>query len=206
MGTVNTEGTLPLDDVSIPKEIQHLAVILNERDNHTNQHCSRVSGLSAELGNALGLDGHARSVLAASAQLHDIGKIGIPDAVLLKPGPLTEDEWAIMKLHPEKGERIIASLQQPAHAEISKIIRHHHEAFDGSGYPDALSGEDIPILCRVLLVVDVYDAMATRRPYHSPISHTHIMTLLDTEEGKKVDPYVLNRFRKIIGESIYRAH
>ena len=206
MGTLNTDGTLPFDDLSLPKEIQHLAVILNERDNHTNQHCSRVSGLSAMLGNALGLDQHALSILAASAQFHDIGKIGIPDAVLLKPGPLTEDEWEIMKLHPEKGERIIASLQQPEHAEIAKTIRHHHEAFDGSGYPDAVSGEDIPILCRILRIVDIYDAMATRRPYHQPMTHHKIMMLLHMEESRKVDPYVLNQFCRIIDESAYRAH
>jgi putative two-component system response regulator len=147
-----------------------LALSVEARDPYTEGHCHRISRYSAELGQHLGLDDEDVTALRRGGILHDLGKIVIPDEILKKGSQLTEDEWRIMKQHPITGENICRPLKSLRRA--LPIIRHHHEHWNGTGYPDGLSGEEIPLLARVLTVVDVYDALRTARPYKPVLSHS----------------------------------
>ena len=145
-----------------------LAVALGERDSGTLMHSDRVVRLSAEMGNHLKLSAQDLDVLAMGAQFHDVGKIGIPDNVLGKPAAFEASEWAVMKQHPLIGERIVLAIGAERSPEIARVVRHHHENFDGSGYPDGLAGTDIPLLSRIISLADNYDAMAVCLLYTSP--------------------------------------
>lgn len=182
-----------------------LSTALDERDTYTRGHCDRVVVLANELGKACKLSSGELKLLHLSALFHDIGKIGIPDSVLLKPSALNGEEWRVMQAHSEKGERIVSSAGTPVSAELATVIRHHHESFDGTGYPDRLYGEKIPLLSRLVLVVDAYDAMGTSRPYHKGRTHTEVMEILKRENGKKFDPDVLRVFSNLIERSPSRV-
>jgi putative two-component system response regulator len=134
-----------------------LARSIEGKDPYTHGHCERLSEYSTLLGEQLGLPEDQITALRRAGVVHDIGKVAIPDSILLKPGRLTEEEWKIMREHPVVGERICAPLK--SFRLVLPIIRHHHEKFDGSGYPDGLRGEAIPLAARVLQIVDVYDAL-----------------------------------------------
>jgi HD-GYP domain-containing protein (c-di-GMP phosphodiesterase class II) len=181
-----------------------LTVALEVRDSYTRSHCDRVQQLACELGTAYGLSGIDVEYLRISARFHDIGKIGVPDCVLLKPGRLTEDEWVLMRAHALHGERIFRATSLPHHDAVAITIRHHHESFDGSGYPDGLAGENIPLLSRILLVADAYDAMGTARSYHLARNHAQVMSVLDSESGRKFDPRALREFAGLIEHSTAR--
>lgn len=140
-----------------------LAQSVEERDPHLSQHCQRLALMSAAMGVASGLPSADVLSLQRGGYLHDIGKVAIPDQILFRPGPLTPEEWEIMKSHAERGERICGNIRSLA--SVLPIIRHHHEKWDGSGYPDGLKGEEIPLLARVLQIADIYDALTTARPY-----------------------------------------
>jgi putative two-component system response regulator len=114
--------------------------------------------------------------------VHDVGKIGVPEHVLLKKGPLTEEDWAIMKQHPVTGERICSPLRSFRH--VLPIIRHHHEKLDGTGYPDGLKGDEIPLTARVLQVTDIYDALVTDRPYRAALPHDAAIEILQNEAAR----------------------
>jgi HD-GYP domain-containing protein (c-di-GMP phosphodiesterase class II) len=182
-----------------------LSVALNVKDAYTQGHCNRVESLAFEVGKRCGLNARELVILRDAAALHDVGKIGIPDHILLKPGRFEPDEWAVMKTHSELGAAICLAIPRREMAVVANIVRHHHESFDGSGYPDQLSGEGIPIHARVLSVVDSYDAMATARPYHAPKNHAEVMKILVSECGHKIDPHVFKEFEKCIANSEYRA-
>ncbi|HJV51481.1 MAG TPA: HD domain-containing phosphohydrolase [Noviherbaspirillum sp.] len=178
-----------------------LSVALHERDPYTRFHCERVINLATEIGIACALPDHDLVLLGVSASFHDVGKIGIPDNVLLKPGKLDDDEWEIMKTHSERGERIMrATLLQDAPA-VASVIRHHHEYFDGGGYPDGLAGDGIPMLSRILSMADSYDAMATVRAYHRPRTHNEIVEVMRSEVNRKFDPALFARFAAVIEKS-----
>src|SRR3984893_13432668 len=145
-----------------------LARSIEGKDPYTHGHCERLSEYSARLGEHLGLAEEQLIALRRAGVVHDIGKIAVPDAILLKPGALTPDEWKLIKEHPMVGERICAPLK--SFRFVLPIIRHHHEKFAGSGYPDGLRGEAIPVAARVLQIVDVYDALTTDRPYKKVFS------------------------------------
>lgn len=185
-------------DHSLLNQAQALAVALNERDEYTSSHCDRVVRFSLELGKKCGLSSAELRVLPLAAALHDVGKIGVPDRVLLKSGRLDADEWEIMKNHSEQGERILMALETQEMQCAARIVRHHHEGFDGSGYPDALAGENIPVLSRIVALADSYDAMATTRPYHRPKIHREIIAIMDEESGSKFDPDIFRRFLKLV--------
>ena len=139
-----------------------LARSIEGKDPYTEGHCERLSDYSSRLGEQVGLPAKQITALRRAGIVHDVGKVAVPDAILLKPGPLRPDEWGIMRKHPVIGERICAPLK--SFRFVLPIIRHHHERFDGSGYPDELKGEQIPLTARVLQIVDVYDALTTERP------------------------------------------
>jgi HD-GYP domain-containing protein (c-di-GMP phosphodiesterase class II) len=182
-----------------------LATALKERDLHTSVHSSRTTMLARQLGERCGLAGSQLDLLEAAAALHDIGKIGIPDRVLLKPGRLDATEWEIMKGHSEIGSRMLDSLPLEDMAELVIVVRHHHEHYDGSGYPHGLSGESIPQLSRIIALADCYDAMASTRPYHKPRTHEQIMQVMCGEARGNFDPLILRQFIELIDTSAYRA-
>ena len=140
-----------------------MAQTVEHRDEYTGKHCQRLAVASVMLGEALGLPSQDLTALYRGGYLHDIGKIGIPDAILFKRGPLTSEEWEVMRSHPVRGEEICRPMRSLA--PVLPIIRSHHERWDGSGYPDGLAGEDIPLLARILQVADIYDALTSERPY-----------------------------------------
>ncbi len=182
-----------------------LSRAIEQRDLYTEQHGERVGALAMAVGKACGLSSHDLQMLNLSAALHDVGKIGIPDQVLLKPGKLTEDEYEQMKQHTAKGEYIILGCAEysddiDAVRQIASAVRHHHEYFNGEGYPDRISGEDIPYLSRIVGIVDSFDAMATRRVYQNQRPVHLIMSELEKEAGSKHDPYILRVFFEILNK------
>jgi putative two-component system response regulator len=144
-----------------------LALTIEARDPTTRGHCERLAKWAVQLGKALGLTTEDLDALHRGGYLHDVGKIGVPDAVLLKPGPLTADEFEQMKRHTEIGDTLCAPLQSLR--EVRPIVLSHHEKLDGSGYPRGLRGEDIPVLAQIVGVVDVYDALTSQRPYRKAL-------------------------------------
>jgi putative two-component system response regulator len=145
-----------------------LALMIEARDPYTQGHCERLAEYGMALGEAWGLGHEDIDSLRRGGFLHDLGKIGIPDAILLKPGRLTDDEYELMKTHTIIGERLFGTL--PSFAPVRAIVRHHHERLDGSGYPDGLRGDDIPVLAQIVSVVDAFDAMTITRPYRSSLT------------------------------------
>jgi len=187
--------TLELD--SAEELILTFAKLLEARDRETGDHCVRLTYLSAALGERLHLDETQLKALRRGCYLHDIGKIGIPDAVLLKPGNLDPAEWEIIKRHPEIGFEICRPLGSLR--DVLPLIRHHHERRDGSGYPDGLTGENIPLLARVFQVVDVYDALSNDRPYRGALPRDEaIRTVREETERGLWDPKIVDEFLAMI--------
>src|SRR5712664_3545019 len=174
-----------------------LARSIEGKDPYTHGHCERLSEYSARLGEHLGLAEEQLIALRRAGVVHDVGKIAVPDAILLKPGALTADEWELIREHPVVGERICAPLK--SFRFVVPIIRHHHEKFDGSGYPDGLRGESIPITARVLQIVDVYDALTTDRPYKRAFSITDALQTMKQEVAKSWwDPHIFDQFERLV--------
>jgi len=174
-----------------------LAQSIEGKDPYTHGHCERLAEYSARLGEQLGLPEDQIIALRRAGIVHDVGKIAVPDAILLKPGRLTPDEWTIIREHSVVGERICAPLKSFRH--VLPIIRHHHEKLDGSGYPDGLRGEAIPITARVLQIVDVYDALTTDRPYKKAFSITNALQTMKEEVSKGWwDPHIFDQFEYLV--------
>jgi HD-GYP domain-containing protein (c-di-GMP phosphodiesterase class II) len=159
-----------------------LARMLEQRDSHTAGHCGRLAISGVALGLAMRLDSASLMSLYVGGYVHDIGKIGVPDSVLFKPGKLTGEEWEIMRAHPVRGEEICRPLK-PLRG-VLPLIRHHHERWDGTGYPDGLRGTEIPLLARVLQVVDIYDALTNPRPYKHAYSSARALEILQEETDR----------------------
>jgi putative two-component system response regulator len=174
-----------------------LAQSVEERDAALGQHCHRLALMSAAMGVALGLPANDILALQRGAYLHDVGKVAIPDHILFKPGPLTPEEWEVMKTHAERGERICSSMRSLA--PVLPIIRHHHERWDGSGYPDGLKREEIPLLARILQLADIYDALTTSRPYKRTLTSEEALQIVREETAKGWrDPELVDRFAEIL--------
>ena len=181
-------GLEHLDDAE--RVILSLARMVEAKDENTEGHCERLSLLSVALGQHMGLDDRDLVALDRGGVLHDIGKVGIPDSVLFKEGPLSAAEWEVMKQHPTIGEQVVAPLRTLQ--DVRPIIRHHHERWNGSGYPDGLAGEAIPLTARVLQVVDAYDALRTKRPYKRELTHVQAASILHKEADQGLwDPRLL---------------
>lgn len=193
------------DAVPMEKVALSLVTALGARDLHTRDHSDRVVQLSIELGQHIELSADELAMLALGAQFHDLGKIGIPDKVLCKTTPFEADEWACMQQHTVIGEQIISAMNGKNSPSIARTVRHHHEHFDGSGYPDGLRGTDIPLYSRIISLTDSYDAMITTRAYHQPRPHREVMAILECEAGSKHDPDLLHAFRLTIEKSSMRG-
>ncbi len=173
--------------------LKTLALSVEARDPYTEGHCERLSRYARDLGTHLGLGPDDVLALERGGFLHDLGKITIPDAILKKHDNLTPDEWVIMKQHPVTGENICRPLRSLRN--VLPIIRHHHEHWNGSGYPDALHGKEIPLLARTLQVGDVYDALRTERPYKAALRHEQCeATMLDEARGGLWDKELVHEF------------
>jgi putative two-component system response regulator len=176
-----------------------LALSIEARDPSTHGHCERLSEISALLGTRLHLESEQVTALRRAGVVHDIGKVAIPDSVLLKQGPLTTDEETLLREHPAVGERICAPLK--SFRLVLPIIRHHHEKQDGTGYPDGLRGEEIPLTARILQIVDVYDALTTERPYRTALESAEAVDYLEDEAKRGWwDPTLLVEFRRMLAE------
>ncbi len=176
-----------------------LARMVEARDADTGDHCSRLAHSATVLGNELGLSREDIHALQRGAILHDLGKLGIPDSILLKKGPLNEDEWALMRQHTVIGEQLLSSLKTMT--RVIPIVRHHHERWDGGGYPDGLAGKDIPLLARVFQLVDIYDALAYQRPYKSALPLDTIIRIFEEERDMGWrDPELTDIFLRILRE------
>jgi len=169
-----------------------LANALEAKDVHTRGHSERVAALARRIALAAGVPPAAADVIAQAGLLHDLGKIGIPEGVLRKAGPLSDEEWAVMRRHPILGAQIVAPLE--FFAEGAVIVRHHHERHDGSGYPDGLRGAEIPLGARIVAVVDSYDALTSDRPYHDVHAPGVALSILREEAGWTLDPEVVAAF------------
>lgn len=174
-----------------------LGVALEARDLETAGHTERVVALSVALGERLGLGGQRLEALRQGASLHDIGKLTIPDAVLLKPGRLTPEEWAVMQGHAERGAAIAGRLRGLLPGTLD-VIRSHHEKWDGSGYPDGLAGEAIPLAARAFAICDVYDALTQARPYKRAWTHGEALAELRAQSGRHFDPAVVAAFLEVV--------
>jgi putative nucleotidyltransferase with HDIG domain len=172
--------------------VRALVCVMRARDDDTSAHCQRIEGWAESLARDLGLAEEEVKAVRLAALLHDVGKIGIPDSILLKPGPLTEAEWQVMRAHPAIGETILASAGNMG--AVIPLVGSHHERWDGSGYPRGLAGEQIPLGARIIAVVDAYSAMTDHRAYRAARSHHEAMQELRQEAGRLFDPAVVALF------------
>jgi HD-GYP domain-containing protein (c-di-GMP phosphodiesterase class II) len=179
--------------------VSSLRAALGARDERTHQHSSRAERLAGKMGRRLGVSQIGIAKLRYLCLLHDVGKIGIPDSILNKPGPLTDQEFEAMKRHPLIGEKII--LQVDELKELRSLVRHHHERFDGLGYPDGISGEGIPLEVRVFSIIDAFDAMTSERPYHQPRSQEAAVMEIKRSAGTRFDPKLVKIFSELVLEA-----
>ena len=179
-----------------------LASAVDAKDAYTHGHSQRVAQYAVQLGRELGFDRQEIERLELSSVLHDVGKIGVPEAVLNKPGRLTAAEMAVMRTHPEKGADILSSIR--AMRDIVPGVRHHHERFDGMGYPDGLKGENIPLSARIILVADTFDAMTSTRPYRPALPTQAAHDEIGRCSGTQFDPRLAQLFMDLIVRDVVR--
>ncbi|MBI2912563.1 MAG: HD domain-containing protein [Chloroflexi bacterium] len=184
--------------------MQVLCSALDMRDSATQGHSQRVAHLARLVARRMGLpDAHVKKIEQAAA-LHDIGKIGVPDAILSKPASLTEDEWAEMRRHPGLGFQILADIE--GLESVAEIVHSHHERYDGGGYPRQLRGQGIPVGARIFAVVDTYDAITSDRPYRRARSHRQAIDEIVRNSGKQFDPTVVRAFLEVERRGLIRPH
>lgn len=180
-----------------------LARSIEGKDPYTEGHCERLSVYAAKLAQKLGFPEEEVVALRRAGIVHDVGKVAVPDAILLKKGPLEPEEWVVMKQHPIVGDRICAGLK--SFRLVLPVIRHHHEKLNGTGYPDRLKGEAIPRTARALQIVDVFDALTTKRPYKAALPHDQALEIMRQEVAKGWwDPAYFEAFAGLVGEEGFR--
>lgn len=193
----SSELNKALEEIQITHDatIDALSAALDYRDNETEGHSQRVVRYSLEIGKVLGLERRNLEVLARGTLLHDIGKIGVPDSILWKPGKLTDEEWVEMRKHVEYGFKMLKSIHFLRDAAL--IVQHHHERYDGSGYPDRMSGDNIIIGARIFAIADTYDAMTTNRPYRKALTDRDAREEIKRCNGTQFDPKITEAFFQI---------
>jgi len=177
--------------------VETLVGALEAKDPYIGEHLRAVSRLAVRIGRQMSLSQEQIEALANGALLHDLGKIGIPDQILHKPGRLTDDEYELIKRHPVMGAEIITPIKELAQAV--PVIKHHHERFDGKGYPDALLGEDIPLMARVVSLADAFDSMTRSRPYGYDISQEAALEEIENNSGTQFDPRIVSALLQVVG-------
>jgi len=175
---------------------EKIAKIVSSRDPYTGIHSEEVAELAVKLAKTLNLPEKEIARIETAARVHDLGKIAVPDAILLKPGPLTEEEWKVMKQHPVVSAEILSGLE--IYKDCVDIIRHEHEHWDGSGYPDGLKGEEIPLGSRIIAVADVWHALLSDRPYRKAYTKEEARKIMQEMAGKTLDPKLVEVFLKIV--------
>jgi response regulator RpfG family c-di-GMP phosphodiesterase len=176
-----------------------LIAAINKRDSYTENHCHRVTDMSLILADKMDLPDYERDVIRFVGPVHDLGKIGIPDSILLKPGGLSDEEYYMMKSHSAYGEEILSRFD--ILSKEAKIIRSHHERYDGRGYPDELSKDEIPVCARVIAVCDTFDAMTSNRPYRSALEKEHALNEIERCRGSQFDPDIAGYFIEMVRDS-----
>jgi putative nucleotidyltransferase with HDIG domain len=182
-------------DSATMDQVYALAATVDARDPHTYGHSKRVATISEMIGKAIGLHPRELADLRAAALLHDIGKVGVPDSILTKPGVPDKNEWTILRKHPNEGAKIVGYVRELE--RLVPLVRHHHEWYDGSGYPDGLRGEDIPLGARIISVADAFDTMTTPRPYREVVSQEEACAELRRCSG--------TQFEEALAEALCRA-
>lgn len=175
--------------------IQALVKLVEMRDPYTKKHSMKVSGIAVKLAKYMGLSRQYVDTIRLAAILHDIGKLGVKEEILLKESALTHDEYKAVQEHPSFGVDIIKPI--PFLSEILPVIRHHHENFDGTGYPDGLKGEEIPLGSRIISIADVYDALMSDRAYRRAYDLERVIRMMEKEK-RKFDPHILEKFMEMI--------
>lgn len=201
---ISLETAIALQNFRLFKKLQKgyldtiiaLANAIDAKDPYTYRHSTNVTKYAVRIAREIRLTSHIIDNIRYAGLLHDIGKIGIKDSILSKPAKLSEEEYAIIQTHSAKGEEIIKSL--PFLEEVAKIVRHHHERFDGKGYPDRIKGENIKVEARIMGISDSFDAMITKRPYRDPLSLEQAKEELIKNKGGQFDPYIVDTFLKIL--------
>ncbi|BCB27359.1 hypothetical protein SKTS_22450 [Sulfurimicrobium lacus] len=179
-------------NIRIAQSLGHAATL---RDHETGAHNFRVTYLASLFGESCGLNKKEIRSLMKGAFLHDVGKIGIPDKILLKQAALDQDEWAVMREHPVMGEKLLADM--PWFQDAIPVVLHHHERYDGSGYPAGLTGEAIPVMARIFAVIDVFDALLAARSYKTAFALPQTLGILEKESGSHFDPEIIERFMQL---------
>jgi putative nucleotidyltransferase with HDIG domain len=206
LGTMTEQLALVMANTDLYRDLEHFVVNLvksmvmaiEAKDKYTRGHSDRVSKLSLQLAREMGLKTEALNTLQWAAILHDLGKIGTPGTILNKNGRLSDDEFSAIQEHPVKGAEILKPI--PQLADALPIIRHHHEHYNGKGYPDGLAGEDIPLLARVISVVDTYDAITSDRAYRAAQPHDKAMAIIADVAGTQLDPGVVSAFQEMVAQ------
>jgi diguanylate cyclase (GGDEF)-like protein/PAS domain S-box-containing protein len=199
-------GTSSLDVLSASTldQVYALAATVDTRDPYTYGHSKRTAAIAESIGKAIGLGSDDLSDLTAAAFLHDIGKVGIADIILTKPGKPKKEEWEAIKKHCAEGAKIVQHVKELL--PLAPVILHHHEWYDGTGYPDGLKGEEIPLHARIISVADAYDTMTAKRPYHEGVSPQKALEELERCSGTQFDPQLIEALRRITGNGSQVAH
>lgn len=195
------ERTAELEETRL-EVIRRLGRAAEYKDNETGMHVIRMSHYARLIAEAMGGNEEWVDLVFNAAPMHDIGKIGIPDAILLKPGKLDADEWKEMQRHAEYGGEIIGDHPSPLMQMSKTIAITHHEKWNGSGYPEGLAGEDIPVEARIVAIADVFDALTSERPYKKAWSVEDAMTLLEKDAGSHFDPNLVPLFKQVLSEAL----
>ena len=180
------------------KTFERISALLDERDHYTAVHSDEVADLAVKIAQDMKLSQGEVEKVDVAGRVHDIGKMAIPDAILLKPGPLSEEEWGVMKRHPVVSAELIQGLE--IYAPVVMAVKHEHERWDGSGYPDGLKGEEIPLVARIIAAADIFNALITKRPYREAFTHEEAIDTIRQLRGTDLDPVVAEALLRVVDE------
>ena len=175
---------------------ERILQLLDTRDHYTAVHSSEVADLAVDVGREMGMPQGELEQIDIAARVHDIGKVAIPDAILLKPGALNDEEWKVMKTHPVVSAQLIEGLE--IYSSVAEAVRHEHERWDGSGYPDGLKGEEIPLISRIISAADIYNALSTDRPYRKAFTRAETLRMIGEMKGTDIDPVIADALLRVM--------